>query len=520
MKRISLPEWVTAGAAFLYYWVMALYKLTDAPIWQDEAMEFYCSLPVRGTIRGVTEYATMYERMAHIQQQPPLYNWFLCLWLQISEDEWWFRFSSAVLGFFAVLGLYLLIRKLMNKETAAFCVVICSSIYIWMYYVKEASEYVMLIMFLFYTIYLFFLLMEQITVKRLIGFTFLCVACVYTHYGAAFSVMALAVTLLFYFLKNKEMKAFKISLASYAAAVIAAGVPMIVFFIMPQSGNAVSTIGSDYPIEITGNNIILDFFDSMMWVLRWCMLDYDRDWDKLTWAIWIILFILILLGIFVFIKTQKKHFRYFIGCNVLCFFIYYVPTTLTIYAYGWFGNRYNLFIFPMWFVLIAIILYETLVIFQEQGTDFIKKSVPYLKAAVVAAMVLFCMYGVKRIDNHWAKMDLRTVVSAWYGEKGYELPTFLDFHQRYGFVYYFTHNTNYEESQWEKIYANMELETYNASTEEYIALLNKVYGKALPDELLIVTGQWNDLMDAVEELGYQVDAIVDINAKLYKVHKE
>ena len=60
-RKINRPEWLTAAAAVAYYWIMALYKLTQAPIWQDEAMEFYCSVPVRGAIRGVTEYATMYE---------------------------------------------------------------------------------------------------------------------------------------------------------------------------------------------------------------------------------------------------------------------------------------------------------------------------------------------------------------------------------------------------------------------------------------------------------------------------
>ena len=152
-QRLRLPEWVTAGAAFIYYWVMALYKLTEAPIWQDEAMEFYCSIPVREAIRGVTEYATMYERMAYIQQQPPLYNWVMCLWLQVSEGEWWYRFSSAVFGFIAAIGLYAVIRKLCDRCMAAFCVVIYSSIYILMYYIKEASEYSLLIMLLFWLVY-------------------------------------------------------------------------------------------------------------------------------------------------------------------------------------------------------------------------------------------------------------------------------------------------------------------------------------------------------------------------------
>ena len=52
-RKMRLPEWATAGAAFIYYWIMALYKLTEAPIWQDESMEFYCSLPVKGAIREI-----------------------------------------------------------------------------------------------------------------------------------------------------------------------------------------------------------------------------------------------------------------------------------------------------------------------------------------------------------------------------------------------------------------------------------------------------------------------------------
>ena len=136
IHKIHLPEWFTAGVALIYYWIMALYKLTQAPIWQDEAMEFFCSVPVKGAIRGVTEYASMYERMARIQQQPPLYNWVMCLWLQISEGEWWYRFSSVVFGFVAAIALYFVIRKLCNRYLAAFCVVVYSSIYILMYYIK------------------------------------------------------------------------------------------------------------------------------------------------------------------------------------------------------------------------------------------------------------------------------------------------------------------------------------------------------------------------------------------------
>ena len=305
----QIPEWLTAGIAFIYYWIMALYKLTAAPIWQDEAMEYYCSIPVKGAIRGVTEYATMYERMAYIQQQPPLYNWVMCIWLQIHDSEWWYRFSSVVMGFVAVIGLYVVIRELCNRYVAALSVIVFSSIYILMYYMKEASEYALLIMLLTWTIYVYLHILQEISVKELIIFTVLCVADIYTHYGAVFVIVPMAVQVLWYAVRSKNAVMIRTTLLSYVTAVVAAGIPLVYFYILPQSTNSNSTLGVDKAIEITGNNIILDFFDSMMWVLRWCMLDYDRDGDKLTWAIWILLFGFFFIMIFCFVKTRKKAIR-------------------------------------------------------------------------------------------------------------------------------------------------------------------------------------------------------------------
>ena len=517
-QKVKLPEWFTAGIVFVYYWIMALYKLTQAPIWQDESMEFYCSIPDRGAIRGVSEYVTMYERMANIQQQPPLYNYFLCLWIQISESEWWLRFAGVVLGFVAVIGLYLVVKKLTGRFTATISVAVFSSIYILMYYVKEASEYILLIMLLIWTIYLYFSILEKATVKKAVIFVLLCVANIYTHYGAAFVMVPMAIQLLIYYFKEKDWKVFKTALISYAVAGAGAGIPLILCFLIPQSHNPVSTIGTEYPIEITGNNIILDFFDSLMWVLRWCMLDYDRDKEKLTWAIWIILFALLAMGIYCYKFTKNKYIKMFIRCNIGIFLIYYVLTTLTIYAYGWFGNRYNLFILPVWFILITIIIYEFLNLLSNSQKEWQQKVSKPAVYIVLMAMALFSCYGVKRINDHWAKMDLRTVVDVWYEESGYEVPTYVNFHQRYPFVYYFTHDKEYTESQWENVYCSQNLDSLRYSNKQWVEFLETdVYQQGLPDELYVVSGQRDTIVIALESIGYNVEPVVDTTAKMYKL---
>lgn len=509
-------------AAFVYYWVMALYKLTEAPIWQDEAMEFFCSLPVRGEIRGVTKYATMYERMAHIQQQPPLYNWLMSLWLRIDEGEWWYRFSSAVFGFGAALGLYFVIRKLCNRYMAAFCVVIYSSIYILMYYVKEASEYMMLNMFLFWMVYVWIYMCEGQNLKRILLFTLLCVLSVFTHYGAAFVVVPFGISVLAMAAKEGDRKAFKASLGSFAAAGGLGGFYLVYFFVIPQSSNGVSTLFSGKEIMIEKGNIIYDFLYSMMWVFKWSTIDIDRDWEKIWWLIIAAMIVIGAVIIYTAIMTKRSVFRKFLYCNIAVYMFYYIVTKFNIYAYGWYGNRYNMFLFPLWFVLIASFLYEFVMVLRQGRTKFVSDMLSKaVQAGLVAAGILYCIYGDYRISNHWAKMDLRTVVAEWYARDGYGTPTLLDFHQRYSFVYYFTHDDRYDESQWENIIYNDEVEPFDAEdgTQVWKDYLDRAYDGRIPDELYLVTNYWNDLVDTFEELGYRVEPVVDTTAKLYHMVK-
>ncbi|MDE7273200.1 MAG: glycosyltransferase family 39 protein [Lachnospiraceae bacterium] len=521
-QQIRLPEWITAGIALIYYWVMALYKLTEAPIWQDESMEFYCSIPVKGAIRGVTKYATMYERMANIQQQPPLYNWVMSLWLRFGEGEWWYRFSSAVFGFIAAIGLYFVIRKLCDRYMAAFCVVIYSSIYTLMYYVKEASEYALLLAFLFWLVYVWFLLCEQMNRKRILWFTLLCVLSVFTHYGAVFVAVPFGISVLVMAARRGDWGCFLFSLVSDIAAGGIGGFCLVYFFLIPQSANQVSTLYSEQEIIIEKGNILYDFFYSLMWVFKWSTIDMDRDWEKIWWLIIAAMVVIALIIVFVAVKSRRDVLRKFLYCNIAVYLIYYVITKLNIYAYGWYGNRYNMFLFPLWFVLIAVSLYEFVLILRQSSIRFVAGGgAKIVQIGLVSAGVLYCVYGDYRISCHWNKMDLRTVVAEWYALDGYEVPTLLDFHQRYGFTYYFTHNANYDESQWENIVYNDEVEDYSAnSTQVWKDYLNKVYDSQIPDELYLVTGQWNAFVDTFVELGYEVEPMVDTTAELYHLTKQ
>ena len=73
----------------------------------------------------------------------------------------------------------------------------------------------------------------------------------------------------------------------------------------------------------------------------------------------------------------------------------------------------------------------------------------------------------------------------------------------------------------EKIAYNDELETYHAGndTKQWKEYLDREYQGKIPQQLFVVTGQWNGLVDTFVELGYHVEAVVDTTAKLYYMEK-
>ena len=112
-------------------------------------------------------------------------------------------------------------------------------------------------------------------------------------------------------------------------------------------------------------------------------------------------------------------------------------------------------------------------------------------------------------------MDLRTVASTWYEREGYQIPTYVNFHQRYPFVYYFTHDDAYTEDTWEHGYCSQNLESLSYSDEEWIEFLQtEVYPNGLPEKLYVVSGQVDTIARALENYGYTIEELVDTTAEL------
>ncbi len=518
-KIKDIPEWLIGVAILIYYFVLSLYKFMQTPLWGDEIAEYYCSVPWKGAIHGITEWTTMYERMANIQQQPPLYNWVMCIWVSISNGEFWIRFSSVAFCIGTVVGLYFVMRKLSNRWMAAVSTVVFISMYQFQYYVKEAAEYALLLPLLFWTIYTFICILEKITWKRIVIFTVLCVAGVYTQYGAAFMIVPMALQVLYRCIRSQEWKMAKVAIGSYMIAVLGAGIPLIILFLIPQSTNPVSTLVLENTVEFE-KNAIYDFFFGFVRLLDWQMFDYDRDGARMMPIVWVMAIGFILTGIVVVIKKNNRVLSYLLCSCLGTYILYYVCLKIKLYSYGWFGTRYCLFFMPLIFVTIMYMLWIILQSVKELPWTCSNKMQNLARVMLVMVAVLYCCYGIYRVHNHWWKSDERAVVAYWYENDCKDELTFVDYKQRLTFVYYFELNEAFDISDWDSIYVNMNRDSVDYTVNEWEEYLrNEVWAEGMPDSLYVSTGYYTPLIQALENMGYTAETVIDYTSDLFYLTK-
>ena len=157
--------------AFAFFIFTATYKLTNAPLWFDETIEYWYSKSMIGELPFQNAgRSNMYQRIVSTYQ-PPLYNVIMYIWLKAGESEWWFRFFGVVMGFAGMIALYKTMCKIKNINLAVLAVVFSACVYQLVYYWQECAEYCLMLGMLFWTIYFWFCLMENPAAKNIICFT-------------------------------------------------------------------------------------------------------------------------------------------------------------------------------------------------------------------------------------------------------------------------------------------------------------------------------------------------------------
>ncbi|MEG1847570.1 MAG: glycosyltransferase family 39 protein [Lachnospiraceae bacterium] len=504
------------GLAFSFFIYMAMTKLTQAPLWLDETLEYYISRSLTGPLswysnNGVTVTNNMYERMLGAFQ-PPLYNIVMYFWLLISTGEWWFRFSSVIMSAIGVIGIYQSIRKITTIKIASLSVVVYSCIYQVIYYTQECGEYAMLLMFLPWLLYSYIKLMEHRQLKNMIFFALFCVLSIYTQYGAAFVILPLAMSVGIRILQSKEWNRLKQLICVYLITFLVAAIPLLIFFIIPQLQNQTTFGPGSAAWRFYQNNFFLDFIHMFIDVFRWNTI------ESITRFYGVALIITILLGLMAFAcftRSRSILLKHLILCNIATWILYYIPTRAGIYGRGYFGFRYNLFFIPLWLLTIALMLFES---YQILGQISKTEKKRWLQRGycmiLLIAIAGYCVYGTHQINKRWEKSDTRGCVNTWYAEQGYDTLTYVDWGQTPSFSYYLEHDDRYQ-ANYENNLIREKLE--KPEIEDVHLMLDGKW----PEEIYCCVGDIHTsaFVQAFVEKGYTVEQLYKTTAQLYYIHR-
>ena len=514
MKQSKQRDLLLTGAAFALFVLVSCHRLTMSALWFDEAIEYWYSKVLTGPL-PFSRTANMYERIISTLQ-PPLYNVLLWFWLRVSDTEWWFRFFGVAAGAVGMAGLHKFVRRYTGKSWLA-SLTVCGAAFVYRmsFYWQEAAEYCLLLAGLFWTVYAWFRLIEEPSRKHIALFLLAAIVPVYSQYGAAFPVAALALTALF--CMRTPRRTLELC-AGYVAALLIAGLPLYFLFLKKQLPMQRGGAFAGTQIEFH-DGFLRDTLRNLMTVFRWNLVpDYNGMSARILLGIALLLSVIVLIW-------GRKFARAFVVANVLTWIFYYFAVKAGIYAdmsYGGFGNRYNLFFLPLWIPYAVVLFWEGLRILSEEPL-LERYGVPQLlTGAAVCFVAASCVISWNvRLSKNWIKDDIREAVYRWYDAGGPDDTTLVYYAANGGFAYYVRMTPGYTADTEERVTYMDWLEAKSGA--EYHAYFDTLYGADWPDTLYIVSDHHNPdlntMLDEFRAAGYDVEELYnyDEGARLLRL---
>ncbi len=522
-NKIFYP-YIPLGFIIAGFTVLYCYRLTYAPLWFDEAVEYWYSKIAIGKVPGY-DYTSMYERIVS-SFQPPLYNWLMYIWLHFFDSEAGFRFAGVLITMIGSIGLYKTTETICNSTWALISVLFYLGIKQTGFYALECAEYNLMLACLCWTLFFFFRSIKSFNNKSIIGF-FIC-AClsVYSQYGAVIPIVIMYMILVLDLLVRKQYSCIKkLAIPSLTTLVIAA-FPLLFFYLIPQMENQGSLHIEHTPYFRYGN-LSVDFVRSFIKNFRWL---FTPDGENFSFSLMaipaLISFILTWIG-----NKRKRLFIISISLFLGVWTLYYFLTAFNFYGVRCYdetrgtwniGLRYSLFLIPCTVPILTYIFFTSSIFIKEKFSKYVYYSYTLF---IVCFFALFSFWGATEIYKNWHKEDLKEVVEEWYKINDFDTPTLVHLWSTPPFSFYLSHHENYIQGITD---ANIIYETKRTfSKKEMYEYLSNI-GLLTNNEFYYIISNNNDskekkglsaFLEAISQAKYHIKYLYIKDAFILKAYK-
>lgn len=488
---------ILTGITFLLFLLMMLYKLTNSPLWGDEWVEYNYS---RVNIWNGEMYTKVITTF-----QPPLYNWLMHFWLLINPDSLlWFRLFNVLLGMVAGLFLYLTqLRLFKNTGVACISVVLLGLCYQWIYAIQECSEYTLMLLFLFVTLYFFCRFAETLNFRDEVFFVAGCVGAMYSQYGASFVVGPILAVNAMYVLTRKQKKLTISSVMLYLISMICFALPLFFRYLLIQMQN--NEISNHTAIHFAVEDLKcmctqFGFNIAYLWNLN-----LSDNHMRIMSRFGMLLMLFMIIEICKNIRRLNAWNMLMISL-ILGYVLHYLLVLFHIYAMmhpdesSGFYSRYSYFYIPVFAVVIPGCIYTLSLLIKSSR---IRQGFGVL-LVVLAGILLW-----PNIAMNWHKAWDDEFAKAWIEREGYNEPTYLCGAMYWeGFDYYVTRE-------------------YGEDYKSYVKDIKDIDKSNLPDTFWLWRTNWGGFeFDTIEsialEQGYEEESVADygVNWQLIRLEKK
>lgn len=331
-KGLALTILITilALGAFL-----RLLHLNDESLWLDEGITYYNS--------SGEDYGDVWDKTAKLDQSPPFYYFVMHTYLEIfGENEFGFRFISAIFGILSILFLYLLLSEMFEIEVGLIAAFLLAINPFHIGFSMEARMYVLLSL---ESLIGFYALYKAIDDDKgsytwWILFMLMCVLGIYTHNFFFFVLLAFAF-IFFLLLIPTENKIGKFLMGVLCALVT--GVSYI-----PWIGNFLKQLSVDrYWMAENSLSDLKNYF-----------LDFSNQ-NKYIFIGFIGLFILGIFWTFIRIKSVDYKKEIFASLSLIFFLVigFGIPLIYSLFFEPIMKIRYVIYLVPLWLSIVSLGIY-------------------------------------------------------------------------------------------------------------------------------------------------------------------
>ena len=400
---------------------VTLHKLTYAPFWFDEAVEYLLvTLPFGDMLRALRRHL-----------QPPLYNILLWFLVKISIGEFWMRFTSVLFGLLGCIGLYAAVNEVKGWKVAGISIFVYTFLYRIVFYNQEVAEYTLAVACLFWAIYFFACILREFSNKKIAGFILFCILSIFSQYGTMFTVISLSTTIMLVQIIDKNWKNLKIIMIMAASAAIIFGIPLYLgyarfqFVRVQSSPESITNLFYELQRFIGDLHINISFLFSAF---------YGRWYLKLFVQLFYMFAVCAV--IWLAVQSRFKKPRYVGITAILTYTLYYIGIRTGFYARGDIGNRYALLLLPVLFFCFCISASQ---LFQTTQSYLKKINIKLVWVSVALVLSLLTIHNYKNwlaIRQNWIFQNVRDTLDLWISETNAEDDLFIYYAAVPAFMYY------------------------------------------------------------------------------------